>query len=799
MRYLLSFTVIFSICSGMLNGQAELLIKEDTIQIDGTLLDSQGNPADGQQILSTDTLGKPIWIDKGIDAIKYFNNYDELRTFDVESSDSVAVVSDFTYQFNSITYTTVGGIFYYNSCVENGSTCIGGWQRVFDGVVHIPEWFEVGGRDVTGGEYINHLLSSSGIYNECDRVRNTSILAGVGGNILLKGSKVYEMDIEVNTLKDQYWHGSNPIFKRQDTPNSLLTQSISVGSNTVTVDDVSGFRVGQVIGVLDLSAPNNGLGHNENDQNGAHMITNISGNTMTVTNTFCCDFNVGDRVIRTGALFGNNSGANYGNLTFEGLIFDGNKANNPYTVDWRYSTNLSLGTGDNARFYKCTFRNTPSENMFIGNGTLFDCHGHNLNGSFIHTSENNVEKTGFSIKVIDCTTDSTNLGGLIMSHSEAVITFSNLHHNIRIEGCHFKNGMGQCFGPANSSSNANRSFSCHKTIFENFNSPSGFAFAFGAATTASKWRNSEVTECKFDNCGDVRIKGNSLQKGFTESEFTIKDCEFINSRIFVSSASKVDIINNKMVIDRSNGFDWVSNPGQGGAYIQVLTGDRINIISNELTGDSLYNANCQSGILVWSDLAGFRKDANGNNSKFYYSQNIKIKGNTIENFKFGISTDNTHAGTYFGNTVGWEIRDNKIHMINDSNYNGIAVGIQVPPATIASRNIIYVYDSTNTSYYPALVQGVESSESSELIGGIFIDNIIIGKGFRGIAVGNWQGGGAKYNCIVTRNICSQAINDFSGGNSYVQGNDILDTSMLPNLTNPLLPLLGQFEQYKSSY
>ena len=138
-------------------------------------------------------------------------------------------------------------------------------------------------------------------------------------------------------------------------------------------------RVGQFIGISDLSATNGGIAFDENTQNGGHVILSIVGNVVTFSNTLCCAFDIGDRVFVHSSFLVNISGDDYQNLNIFNLKIDGNKSKNQYTVDWRLNPSFSLGTGKNLTINNVTFSNTPSENIFANQCNCLNLKGNNLN------------------------------------------------------------------------------------------------------------------------------------------------------------------------------------------------------------------------------------------------------------------------------------------------------------------------------------------------------------------------------------------------------------------------------------
>lgn len=731
-------------------------------------------------------------------------DYASLRLY--AASANVVFVSDFTYTFNSISYTTTGGIFRKTTgLTENGSTKIVGvfhWERIHD-AIYFPEWFEVGGYDSQGVIFTDKNTSQQGIYNEADRIRNISFIAGLGGMIKFEGGKTYTgIDIRAEVKANQMWDGNGATLKRADCPKVLLTVAASIGASSITVDNVDSLRVGQFIGISDLSATNGGIGFDENTQNGGHLIQSIVGNVVTFSNTLCCAFDAGDRVYVNTTFLVNISGDDYKNLNIYNLKIDGNKSKNQYTVDWRISASFSLGTGTNLTINNVTFSNTPSENIFANQCNCINLKGNNLNGSLFHISASSVDSSNVS-RFINCDLDSVNMAGnALMNHSESAITWSANVGKVIIDNCIFRNGQEGVTGHGGSSSMG--AVQITNSVFENFNNAEGTLYQFSISTVEQKKENFLIANNRFENCGDIVFLGNDVKKGFSISKINILNNYFINTRFYFSNVSEVRFENND-VIEKIGfgGFAGFTSPlSSQNAMVQFSRFDRVRVVNNRIIADTLYDSDIARGLLLYAYDTGKRKDGSGVDTEVLYAQDVKVLNNTISNFIKGLSVDISHARAWDAVVVGWEFRGNTISMYKDVSYSSIAYGMQVPPNCIASHNTVYSHVDGNFNSYPIWAYGIDegaaTGRENRLTGAIVRYNNVYGKTSRSLAAGSSSGSTSQHNAIVEFNILPKDVTNFTQGNSYIQNNHVRLIT-LPNLTTPTILELSELEQYKTQY
>lgn len=708
------------------------------------------------------------------------SDYNELRALQHVDTDSVAYVKDFIYEIDGVEYVTEGGVFYYTGCSENGSTCISGWQRDFNGVDYNPDWFVVNGYDALGNPYV---VQETGISSDWERVIGISYVAGDGATINLPKDRTYLFDERSDVNDNVKYVGHNTTIKRKATPDIFLVEDVGIGVTTFDVDDASELRLGQLIGIV------SGVNFDQNDGNANMSITAISGNTVTVSNGPNNAMSNGDRVIVKADGFVNISGTQYDAVSFEGINFDGNKDFNQYTVDWRYNSNININQVGRVLIERCIFKNTPSENIFVSVATIRDCYAENLNGSFVHFS--NSATAQFASMIINCSGSGFNLATqAAMNHSEGLIVMSFNSMDITVSNCHFKNGKEAVLSPINSDDGPRFNINIFDSTFTEWdnNDNTGNLLLLTTSTTNSGFERLRIIGNEFENCGDISISGNDIREQEGINDIVISKNQFTNSRIFMDEVSNVTLFDNEFKYEEGPTFSGFSsaNNSFNGAMIHVQSMDRVLIDKNKISGPMEIPGSevVGNGIFVWVDLNGYRKDTLGNNTRYYYPQNIKVVNNTVANFPRGITVDNTHAGSYEGSTIGWNFSGNTINGPRDETFVGTGWGMQVPPGAVCTDNDLYV-TYVNNNYFPIRAYGVHAESTPALAdslqGAIVRDNNIIGLGIRSIAVGSSVTSRSRHNCLVEGNTILAAITDYSGGNSTVVDNFVRAVSLKPEV------------------
>lgn len=775
-----------------------------------------------------DSIRKDIFVDT-------LPNYNALRAYTGKSM--AVVVQDFSYTFNSLSYTTKGGIFYRTaSGTENGGTLLVAangvkWKRDWDGTWLIPDWWEVGGYDANGFIYVNKNVAYNnitgamrGIYSDADRLEQPYWLTGY---CKLLPSKTYEVD---RAVAYKNIDGSGSTLKLKTPIITTLTSAYVANSTTIQVADASQFRVGQEVVMTDNSMPFGGLGYLETEKvNSTQLvITGISGNTITVF------YSGTTKGIPAGNNFGNVNAVLYGTkpTKLENITIDGSYTH-ATTISYAWY-NKSLVVSDTyapseagtikSVFDNCHFRNCASTALNVSNIYATNCGGYKLGGGFFHVGMNPGNYDLSHIFISGLVLDSIGwVSRLIIEHQEAVFTFSvnpqhvyisdvrasqiynniigdmqpYIHQDITIYNSTFKGEYGTWH-------NGTDNRKTLAIIRVNVSSPE----------TLKNWAF-KIENCEFINCGDFNILGHIMPKGLAALNVKIKNNTFTNTRIVGYSTSDLEIVGNKFYTKMVGSFPgYISETNAVGqirsAQISCVYCDRVQVINNVIEGDSLYNPFHDYAILLESGNV-FRKTSTGVNSLVYYDTDMKVVGNQIKGFSFGIgfmarrADNNTKYATPLidGIHVGCEVKDNYIQTEKYAAYtptSGGLWGIHAWSGTIISGNTVIFPEVLPTQDYIGIMcNGVSLALSTSLEGCTVTNNKILAfQNVRpAIHAGNHWTGGFTYNNVITNNIIRGTIND--NANGYTANNQLMQT-ILPAITAPyVVPDLRYLLQNSTQY
>jgi len=726
-------------------------------------------------------------------------------------------VQDWTYTFNSVSYTTLGGLFRRVSIgTENGGTLIAAangvkWARDWDKVRVQPEWWVVGGYDAEGYPFVSKNTSTingqpDGIYNESDRINSAVSVVGAGGVIVLYKNKTYNIDRQIDHLDGQTFEGNNATLFRISTPNVFLAALAVSGATSITVNDASALRVG--INLLILTGPGGigNVGYNF-DQNvgmlSGILINNISGNVVSFVNALPAGAANGVRVILNNGIIG--AGGSDKKLTaIKQINFDGNKSGNPYSVDWRlgdciHQSNESFG-GIIENSY---FKNTPAENITGTFAHIKDCRFENLNGSLVHMTASTGRDAVMAVE--NCYGNGFNLAGnAAMNHSEAIITSSAYPMHVRVFDCNFKNGNEAVFSIQTTDG---FDWSVENNYFDDCKW--SFIVVGGSGVVGDKYLR--VNNNTFKNTGPISIATSipsSVYKGTGQNYIKINDNTFINSVIYCNGVARIDIDNNNFYWDESltpkyaYGTDLLSAQQAQHYFVNF---DRVRITNNVFEAPLTYASyfrNCL--MLQHSDVV--RKTSAGVNTEYLYPQEVKVFNNTLYNVQFGIVNVNTTVPqnvTSVVEAVGWEYVGNTIYMSRSTGASG-GTGIYVHPGVIAERNTIYV-NATISAFCAIMVKGVPATgtANTRLRGGIANYNKVMGcAGATSVAdMVMGSEGTAVYNQTVVGNqTFTDMYTSYTGGFSgFMSGNFKFSTTNYPTLSAPTCPFYQGFAENKSQY
>lgn len=768
----------------------------------------------------------------GIDTL---SSYTALRAY---TGTSLAVyVQTFTYTFNSVSYTTLGGLFRRVATgTENGGTLIAAsngvkWARDWDGVNTYPEWWQVGGCD-WDGTCSPSTTTTNGVYNNADRAIAAHRVAGVGGVVNYGSSvKQYDVDMKIEVLKDQTVYGNQVIFKRANSPFPTTTSSTN-GTTSFTVTSVDGFRVGQKILVLNQLLPNGGLSWDESSREST--ITNISGLTITINAPFnqsnmAVPCPIGSRVMRSNYIFYHTGSANNGYVKFERFSVDGNRLNGGaaqrFNSAWWHS-NWSIDIGYNSPFTtveNCNFYNTPSENMVFNNGLIIGCTGNLMDGSFIHSTTSPAgDINDIGIAVIDCRIDSATLAGNnITDHSEAVIVNSVHSSNWKITNNHFTNIKEGIIiiGPEDPSPSESR------TIFtgnyaENCGAIVTCLNLSGVADEEEEWLT--IHGNTFDRCGDITLMGENIFEGLGVSGVNISNNNFFDTRVYLENCSYVNISNNdfRFKDDRHNSFA----SGYVNKYYPTLILNRfshfqfvncksVSIDNNRLENFITKNDTTQMAInIAIAASSTLRKNSVGANEDVYYMQDIQVSNNKIYGYQYGISCSQNAGGniTALGDlytTLGWNISGNTIVLAIDTltTASVYTFGISVIPGVICQNNLVQKQSSRHKELC-LIAWGLEGSTGFDALSLKYLGPTIANNRFLSNSPNNMCmllgiANNSNANIMAYDNdILGMVITDPTfASRSYLATPRIINSAMLPKLTNYTPVRYQHFQQNKTQY
>ncbi len=738
---------------------------------------------------------------EGGSGIDILASYTDLRAY--AGTSLVVYVQDFTYTFNSVSYTTLGGLFRRVSAgTENGGTLIVAsngvkWARDWDGVNGLPEWWQVGGYDRNGNAYTDRYANANGVFNEADRLRNAG---AVVSNLQLYPNKNYTVDLGIRFTSETVT-GNNATLTRTSTPLSLTTATSSIGAFTVTVADASVFRCGQTIFFVNPGAANGGLAFDENvGITSSHIISNINTttNVITFSNALTGNVGIGWKTILVFTLLDCSNTADNGAVKISNLNFDGNRTGNSHCFDWRYGDDISANGADlKIIVQNCHFRNTVVESIVYGKLHVLDCSYGNLGGSFVHVSANTANEA--VVIVQNCWGSQSNqIANSITGHSESTITSSANTTHLRVSGCNFSDG-----GEAVFTSQAHTSFDYIVTNsqFKDYKYVT-YSTIGGAEKTEKKMT---INNNVFDNCGPIyfaAVTPSSIYENTAMSHIFVNGNTFINSTMKFEHVGYINVSNNNFYWDNAKTpkYDYATNPlsAQQG-FNHFIHFDRLYLQNNVFEYPSTYNANTQFGLLLQHNNV-VRKTSAGVDTEYLYPQDVKVNGNTFAGFKYAICTVNTNSPQNLNlikEAVGWEYKNNIIYM-SRSTGSGNGVGIFVDPGVVADGNTIYT-NSTIPCYAGMIVAGVGATGNAHnrLMGGIAISNKVRGCTSSTAADIVANGDAVRYNVTCINNMTRDAI--FNAVNGYFSGNYRTTTSNYTSLSALTCPEWRYFGEDANQY
>ena len=284
-----------------------------------------------------------------------------------------------------------------------------------------------------------------GVSNDSAALQLASDYAGVGGSVVLTPGKTYLIDRKITLLAKQKLIGYGAKIKRRNQIVTTSSATVTHGSTSVVVADVTGFEVGQLIGLyVDAT--------HYTTSNSRIASIDTATNTISVMNSAF-------------SLFGGSSCVNpYVFLSFDaihtaegceilGLTVDGNKSNWSY-YRWEITTDIKA-IGSNNTIRDVIIDSSPGESIqetgsgnYASTGNVFDANTiTNINGNGIHLSGSQ------GTRITDSTIYNTNLQGTTVGHNGGCITVSNGARDYLVSGCRLelgRTGVGEIDSADNS-------------------------------------------------------------------------------------------------------------------------------------------------------------------------------------------------------------------------------------------------------------------------------------------------------------------------------------------------------------
>lgn len=669
--------------------------------------------------------------------------YPVLRSTTSSTLSDMIYVEDWTYTgVDGNTYTTKGGTFRKVSTgSENGGTLIISadgqrWKRDYETI--IPEFWECAisagtGYDETGASYIDKNTSSAGIYNDTDRIQAATIIAG-NGTISFENSSTYVIDKDITVTNNQRWIGYGSTLQLTPEISSTLTVAASIGATSVTVTDVTPFRVGQRVLIFDNSATNGGEAFDENSgTTNAHIISNITGNVITFTFGIDKAMGIGDTLAVTNGIIGCISDS----FSMEGITLDGNEGNSHFTRDWRLNQLIVARIQYGFSAQNCTFINAPS-GVYTGAGADFiNCQFIDCMTSITHSSSNTSGNPKQFIRVVGCNGDNIGSKSYLATHSEAIFTCSFNVTGYFIQGGRWNDIYCSILG---NMTDTTKDITIRDAIFigqTDANNNGRYIISGGTSGVSESLENINLINNTFINCGDILLNGNNNSIGDSVYDINIKDNTIVNCRAAFSQCSRITISGNRWYSQNINGFvaatHWTAPLVTDNAMIRFRSCYEVNVSNNNIYGPETFNTFVGSAILV-------RLFDNGGTTVATYhpEKNYKIINNLFHSFSggftsaaSGFSVTNLRAETA---VVDWLIKDNTLVERGDQAWAGF---VGHAGSTLINNTVFS--NTTSTGYYPFVFLGVSDNtfgNTSELLGCLAFDNKNIGASIRSCYVGS---------------------------------------------------------------
>lgn len=664
------------------------------------------------------------------------------------------------------------------------------WSRIKEPGYYNVNWFELGGP--VDNSTIDNVLTT------WSDVLNTIMNETEGGCTVDFASedspKLYEVDSRVPLQPFVTFIGHGDTIRRMDTPWTVVTGAGSSGDGTITVASSSGFRKGQRVSVTTFRSLSGVL------VSKSRIVDIPDGTTLDIEGTLGAAISVGDTVWVSYTMFNNSNALNLGDINFDGLVFDGNKAGNPYSVAWTQmnTINIANNSGSHLTVNNCKFHDTPSENIISASGSVRDCEGENLNGSFYHISV--VPDTAFSVTIENvwlynvclATDDST-------GHTEAAIVSSASPGNLKVRNCQFFNGSESVFGDVGGSTDW---WELQNVRAENFKS-----VMFGGVTSSSI-EGLKVQNSTFVNCNELRFTGGDLLLNEILIDPVISGNTFINTVVRIEGSRNLKFSDNRMIYEPSEGgfsnFITEGLPYETAmAYFSEFAG--LDFTGNLLQSDTVAMTDTLVYGVIFDNTGVFD---NLITTQWFLGYGLNCSNNQILNFQRGITCDTAVVSPFGDNRRtraynDFHVNNNRVEMLRASEAN--SWGIMIGPGMEANNNYIRTSgDTTLTTHWPIFALGIDDQGNANLSlpGATVMHNTIVGQwdfaqSIHSIFVGgNASSNQGGFNCIVKYNLTPTPI---SGGGaiqspmiSRVLYNDLISDEV-SGMTTPAMPPIMNYE------
>ena len=357
----------------------------------------------------------------GFQAADTLQNYFQLDTY-TGTADTVFISHPrYHGHFKRDTCTTED----YGTTILTNTGC---WQRIHSNFS--PRYWAIGGP-------APDFLIGPTVTSETDAINSAAYAASLVGGDTIEIDSLYLIDRSINLFTNNTYLGTcdNCGFKRINPPITILTDTAKVNDSRIQVASNTGFKKRHKINIarsVDYDSLSGFVSYTAS-------INSLLGGDTTIF--------LSGRSIQKQMLPGDSVGLFFpmmvarttpiDSIRLERLIFDGNRRKYTLNYDWRVSPTLLIPTTSSTHITHCHFKDIPNENIFLCGAVFENCTGTNLNGSVLHFSCSDPDRT---TRVLYNQFSNTNeAGNGVMFHSEAGLTFSAQVQNLRVAYNRFEN------------------------------------------------------------------------------------------------------------------------------------------------------------------------------------------------------------------------------------------------------------------------------------------------------------------------------------------------------------------------